>query len=95
MLSSAPKGSENRVILLGVTSYLSLGFLRGLASQLVSDAWEVHVVSAPVPSHEQPFAVPGVVVREVEMAREPSLVADVRSLVELGVSSSLFSRTWS
>ncbi len=85
MLSSAPKGSANRVILLGVTSYLSLGFLRGLASQLVSDGWEVHVVSAPVPSDEQPFAVPGVVLHEVEMAREPSPLADLRSLADWNV----------
>lgn len=82
MFSTAPDSTTNRKILLAVTSHLSLNFLHSIARELVSRGWEVHVVSAPTPSGETAFAVPGVVTHQVTMKREPSPFADLRSLRE-------------
>lgn len=73
------KGRQPR-ILLGVTVDLSLGLLRGFPAYLAGRGWDVHVVCAPGPRLDALEGTPGVTVHAIAMARDPSLLIDLRSL---------------
>lgn len=68
-------------ILLGVTVDMSLGLMKGFPEYLVRRGWDVHLVSSPGPMLEQLAAVEGITTHALVMSRQPSLVADVRSLL--------------
>jgi glycosyltransferase involved in cell wall biosynthesis len=78
--------AERKRILLGVTVDMSLSFMAGLPAYLVTRGWEVHVVSSPGPLLSALEKQDGVVTHPIEMARNPSFVGDLKSLLEwLGV----------
>ena len=68
-------------ILLGVTADISLTLMRGFPEYLRDNGWEVHVVSAPGAALSALSAIPGITTHAISMARQPSPVRDLRSLV--------------
>jgi glycosyltransferase involved in cell wall biosynthesis len=68
-------------ILLGVTVDMSLGLMRGFPEYLVSQGWEVHVVSSPGPGLNRLALLDGVSAHPLTMSREPSLLRDLRALI--------------
>jgi glycosyltransferase involved in cell wall biosynthesis len=74
--------SAKKRILLAVTVDMSLSFMDGFPAFLVSRGWEVHVVSSPGPLLAALAVQEGVVAHPIEMARNPSLFGDLKSLIE-------------
>lgn len=67
-------------ILLGVTVSQSLILMRGLPAFLADRGWDVHVVSSSGPEQDALRGIDGVTVHSLAMARNPSPLADLRSL---------------
>lgn len=74
--------SGRPVILLGVTSDQSLLLMRGFPDYLKSQGWEVHVVCSPGPRLEILRTAGSVTCHDLLMARDPSPLADLRSLFD-------------
>lgn len=72
-------GSAKRIVL-GATVGRSLSVLTGLPGHLVAEGWEVHVVSSPGAELDAYAQVDGVTPFAIRMARDPSIVQDLRSL---------------
>lgn len=68
-------------IVLGVTVDLSLRLMAGFPQFLAERGWDVHVVSSPGARLDALAGVDGVTVHALTMAREPSPVSDLRSLI--------------
>lgn len=68
-------------ILFGVTSDQSIGLLRGFPELLDAEGWDVHVASNPG-KNSQELSGSAIEVHSLEMVREPSVLKDMRSLVE-------------
>lgn len=68
-------------IVLGVTVDLSLRLMAGFPQYLAERGWDVHVVSSPGARLDALAGVDGVTVHALTMAREPSPVSDLRSLI--------------
>lgn len=68
-------------ILLGVTADLSLTLMRGFPEYLRDQGWDVHVVSNPGPALTALGTVKGITTHAVTMARRPSPIQDLHSLV--------------
>lgn len=68
-------------ILLAVTADASLGLMQGLPERLRDEGWDVHVVSSPGPKSEALAMTEGVTFHPVEMARNPSVLNDLRALI--------------
>jgi glycosyltransferase involved in cell wall biosynthesis len=73
--------TESRRILIGVTSDLSLSLMRGFPRYLRSRGWEVHVACDPGPLLDELRRERGITTHPLRMAREPSPIADLRSLL--------------
>lgn len=67
-------------ILLGVTVDLSLTLMRGMPEYLVSQGWDVHVVSSPGERLSQLGGIQGVTTHSLAMARNPSPLRDMIAL---------------
>lgn len=67
-------------ILLGVTADVSLGIIQGLPESLRDEGWDVHVVSSPGPKSDVLATTEGITFHPLEMARDPSLLKDLRAL---------------
>lgn len=76
----ASKVGASRRILIGVTIDDSLQFHTGLPEALVSDGWDVHVVSGPGRRLESLRSTRGVTVHPLVMKREPDAVRDLIAL---------------
>ena len=72
---------NGRTILLAVTSDVSLSLMAGFPAYLVSQGWDVHVVSAPGPKLQPLAELDGVSVHALEMRRDPAPLHDLRSLM--------------
>jgi glycosyltransferase involved in cell wall biosynthesis len=70
-----------RRILLAVTADVSIGFVAGTARYLVAQGWDVHVASGAGPRLERLGAEPGITVHPLSLVRDPSLRADLTSLL--------------
>lgn len=70
---------QQRRIVLGVTHAKSLGFLTGLAEQLIADDWDVHIVSSPR-TDDRTYPDLAVTIHELPMVREVALWADLIAL---------------
>ncbi|GAB3573560.1 glycosyltransferase family 4 protein [Leifsonia lichenia] len=68
-------------IVLGVTVDLSLRLMAGFPQFLAQRGWDVHVVCSPGARLDALNGVDGVTVHALTMAREPSPLSDLRSLV--------------
>lgn len=68
-------------ILLAVTADASLGLMQGLPERLRDEGWDVHVVSSPGPKSDALTTTEGVTFHPVEMARNPSVLNDLRALI--------------
>ena len=68
-------------IVLGVTVDLSLRLMAGFPQFLAAHGWDVHVVCSPGARLDALSGVDGVTVHAITMAREPSPLSDLRSLV--------------
>lgn len=68
-------------IVLGVTVDLSLRLMAGFPQFLAERGWDVHVVCSPGARLDALRGVDGVTVHTLSMAREPSPVSDLRSLI--------------
>ncbi|MGJ4844562.1 glycosyltransferase family 4 protein [Leifsonia sp. Le1] len=68
-------------IVLGVTVDLSLRLMAGFPQFLAERGWDVHVVSSPGARLDALAEVDGVTVHALTMAREPSPLSDLRSLI--------------
>lgn len=68
-------------ILLAVTADTSLGLMQGLPERLRDEGWDVHVVSSPGPNSDALATIEGVSFHPVEMARNPSVLNDLRALI--------------
>jgi glycosyltransferase involved in cell wall biosynthesis len=67
-----------------VTSHLTaISFLPGFSRHLAETGWEVTVICSPGGGLER-LSAPGVAVRTVRMARDPSPLADARAVRDLG-----------
>ena len=76
----APTGTR---IVFSVTRSGSIRLLRGYQGHLASRGWDVHVVASPGPELDRLMAShDGVTYHALSMAREPSPLADLRSLVQ-------------
>jgi len=73
------RGSAKRVVL-GATVGRSLSVMNGLPEHLVSEGWDVHLVTSPGTELDAYADVEGVTPFAISMARNPSLIRDVRSL---------------
>ncbi len=67
-------------ILLGVTISMSLGLMRELPEYLADRGWDVHLVSSRGPEQESLRGLDSISVHSVTMARDPSLMSDLKSL---------------
>lgn len=72
---------ERGRLLLGVTADVSLSLMRGLPQHLSALGWDVHVVCSPGPLLTELAADPTITTHAVRMTREPSPIADLRSLI--------------
>ena len=83
MRTKSAGGSKTRArrILFGVTTDQSLILLKGFPQHLVALDWDVHVVSSPGNHLDRLGKVPGLTVHEIDMAREPSILRDIRALI--------------
>lgn len=68
-------------ILLAVTANASLGLMQGLPERLRDEGWDVHIVSSPGPKSDVLATTEGVTFHSIEMARNPSVLSDLRALV--------------
>ncbi|MFJ8896231.1 glycosyltransferase family 4 protein [Leifsonia sp. NPDC102414] len=68
-------------IVLGVTVDLSLRLMAGFPQFLAERGWDVHVVCSPGTRLDALNGVDGVTVHPLTMAREPSPLSDLRSLI--------------
>jgi len=68
-------------ILVAVTADASLGLMQGLPERLLDEGWDVHVVSSPGPKSDALATVDGIAFHPVEMARNPSVLNDLRALM--------------
>ena len=68
-------------ILLGVTADISLSLMRGMPAYLVSQGWDVHVVTSPGERLSQLAELPGVTTHSLAMERNPSPVKDLIALI--------------
>ncbi|MDN4616152.1 glycosyltransferase family 4 protein [Leifsonia sp. F6_8S_P_1B] len=77
-----PAGTPGKrpTIVLGVTVDLSLRLMAGFPAFLAKRGWDVHVVCSPGAALTALAGTPGVTVHPLPMRRDPSPVADLRSL---------------
>lgn len=72
---------RHRRIVIGVTSDQSIRLITGFPGYLADRGWDVHVVSSPGPLLDEMSTVPGVRTHALPMAREPSPLQDLKSLI--------------
>lgn len=77
--SRADRFPDRPRALLGTTTDFQLRYHEGLASKLVQDGWDVHVVSSPGPWLWRLRGQDNVFLHPLAMRRAPSLLADARS----------------
>lgn len=75
------RASKRWSIVLGVTVDQSLVLLRGFPQKLVSEGWEVHLVSSDGPGFEEFEGIDGLQLHRISMERTPSPIKDVKSLI--------------
>lgn len=71
-----------RTIIFGVTIDYQLRYHDGLYQQLADSGWDVHLIADPGPIGDRLAEHSSITVHRVDMKRNPSLVSDVRSLLE-------------
>lgn len=78
------KVTSSPVVLIGVTVDLSLSLMTGIPEYLRDKGWSVHVACAPGPRLESLSSSAGIATHGIAMERDPSPLADLRSLWEWG-----------
>ena len=68
-------------ILLGITADISFRLLEGFPEYLVSQGWDVHVVSSPGPSLTRLGMLDGITAHSLPMVRTPMPLKDIIALV--------------
>ena len=80
-MESTVTTSRSRRILFGVTIDYQLRYHEGLTERLVSEGWEVHVVSTPGPNLENLNQRAGITSHPLMMTRRPNVLGDFLALV--------------